>query len=144
MAACIQNATDVVKVFLGREAVDINRQDYLGLTALSLALINKGLEAALLRHDVDLTLPDTRGRTPLHWACNFDHRPLVSQLLQRDNVDPNARDNRGHTPLAYACGMDNVHLVALLLRHRDTDPNTVNNRGISEEIAAFLRAAGAK
>jgi ankyrin repeat protein len=50
MEACIQNATDVVKVFLDREAVDINRQDCSGLTALSLALKNEKLEAAWLEN----------------------------------------------------------------------------------------------
>jgi ankyrin repeat protein len=105
----------------------------------------------MAREDVDLTLPDIRGRTPLHWACCFDYT-LVSQLLQSNNVDPNARDISGHTPLAHA--LNDVRVVDLLLRRRDTDPNPVDNKGVSvltmatdcglEEIVSLLRAAGAK
>jgi ankyrin repeat protein len=113
----------------------------------------------LEREDVDINLPDGKGRTALFWACHHNCLELVDLLLEKDNIDPSVRDKSGRTPLAEACrvGSSPAIVRSLLLSHRDVDPNAVDNNGVSPlahllgnlfygdapEIQTLLLAAGA-
>ncbi|KAN0074193.1 Ankyrin repeat-containing domain protein [Elaphomyces granulatus] len=140
MCACEIGDLDIVKLFLDREDIDVNRQDYIsGETALDLAIIFGKLEAIKLlldRDDLDLNNSNNRYRwTPLHWACFYRNLPAVDLLLKRKDVDPNAKNYRGSTPLAYAsCWRqspphDELDFVHLLFTHPDIDPNPVDSNG---------------
>ena len=154
---------DMVKLLLGHERIDVNYQDPGGWTALNLAALNDDFgvaELLLEREDIDINLPNNRGRTPL-----FSSRAkLADLLLKKRGIDPNIRDViRGHTPLTDACRLLQVDKVRSLLSCPDTNPNAVDNNGVSiltylinkwhlearynrcryYEIKSLLRAAGA-
>ncbi|KAN0068684.1 Ankyrin repeat-containing domain protein [Elaphomyces granulatus] len=95
----------------------------------------------LEREDVDINLPDGKGRTALFWACRHNCLELVDLLLEKDHIDPNVRDIKsGRTPLAEACrvGSNPAIVRSLLLSHRGVDPNAVDNNGVSP-LAHLLR-----
>ncbi|XP_037790768.1 uncharacterized protein LOC119586145 [Penaeus monodon] len=62
----------------------------------------------------DLDCKDSSGRTPLHFAVEFEHPETVSFLLGR-NADAEAEDKRANRPLHYAIGTDSPRLVASVL-----------------------------
>lgn len=163
---------DVVRLLLDQKDIEVNRQDYLGRTALCEAAWCNRLEAAKLlleRKDIDVNLPENTGYNALQLACHYDYQTLVGLLLERDDIDPNFRDiDNGRTALAHVCHCPcrSTAIVRLLLSHPDTDPNAVDNDGVSiladfvncrnhdavnsplkyqrdNEIESLLRAAGA-
>lgn len=62
----------------------------------------------------DLDCKDSSGRTPLHFAVEYEHPETVSFLLGR-NADVEAQDKRANRPLHYAIGTDSPRLVASVL-----------------------------
>ncbi|RPA99103.1 ankyrin, partial [Choiromyces venosus 120613-1] len=81
----------VVKLLLGREDVDPNRQDRWGRTALSLAA-DKGyggvVKLLLGRESVDPNRPDNSNQTPLSWAVQRGHKEVVKMLQVRNSATP--------------------------------------------------------
>lgn len=51
--------------------------------------------------DVNVTLPETKGNTALHYACSMGDFEITLWLLE-NGADPNARTNKGATPLKCA------------------------------------------
>ena len=89
---------------------------------------------------------DKYGRTPLHYAINFDNYENVKLLLD-NGADVNAKDNEGKTPLYWAVEMGKYEIVKLLLEHgadvdiKDNDGHTPLHFAIDNykcEIANFL------
>ncbi|KAN0069067.1 Ankyrin repeat-containing domain protein [Elaphomyces granulatus] len=115
MRACEIGDPDIVKLYLDRKGIDLNRRDHRGCTALDKAIasyyITRGrlevIKLLLGQDNIDLNHRDntiTLGRTPLHRACIYGNLLAVDLLLKKkDIIDPNARDNSGATPLTYAC-----------------------------------------
>ena len=54
--------------------------------------------------------------TPLHYACEKNHKKVVKYLLERQ-VDANAVTARGRTPLHCACMAGHLEMVQLLKEH---------------------------
>jgi ankyrin repeat protein len=149
-----------VRQLLAQNNVDVNCRSIL-CTPLT-AACRPPLEIPKLlleQEDIDINLPDKKGRTALFWACHNNCLELVDLLLEKDNIDPNVRDiDSGRTPLAEACCVSSSPaIVCSLLSHRDTDPHALDNYGVSPlahwfrnpfhfytpEIKALLIAAGA-
>ncbi|KAF4343770.1 ankyrin repeat [Fusarium beomiforme] len=59
---------------------------------------------------------DSKGRTPLHFACIFGNEPAVSALLSI-GVSPDKRDGSSFTPLHYALMEGSVKCAQTLIRH---------------------------
>ncbi|KAN0069452.1 Ankyrin repeat-containing domain protein, partial [Elaphomyces granulatus] len=97
----------VVKLFLDRKEVDINKRCSMGgFTGLSRVAFNGNVEIAKLlldRADIDVNLPAKVGGTPLAWAAGCGFLSTVRSLLSRDDTDPNAIDNNGLSILDIVC-----------------------------------------
>ncbi|KAH6954495.1 ankyrin repeat-containing domain protein [Fusarium avenaceum] len=80
---------------------------------------------------VDISKPDSDGRTPLHLASAIGATHIVQLMLQYDNVKADVKDNEGRTPLYLAAygGMSNV--VEILLRLDTVDPDSKDMKGRS-------------
>ena len=50
-------------------------------------------------------------RTPLHYACQYNHAHVVQYLLSTGKVDPLAKDDVGKTPMYYATAKGNYNLL---------------------------------
>ncbi len=66
--------------------------------------------------DVNLTLPETKGNTALHYACGLGDVELVTWLLQ-NGADPNKLTDKGISPYKCAGGAQVKTIQALILQH---------------------------
>lgn len=64
---------------------------------------------------VDVTVADTFGLTPLHYACARGNRAAVEVLLTSGKVDVNVRDKQQNTPLHGACRVGDPWIVERML-----------------------------
>ncbi|MBQ2380864.1 MAG: ankyrin repeat domain-containing protein, partial [Akkermansia sp.] len=63
---------------------------------------------------VNLVLPNTNGRTALHYSCGIGSLSITRWLLEH-GANPNARDNNGMVPLR-CVGNDNRAAIIRVLQ----------------------------
>ncbi len=85
----------------------------------------------LMKHEADVNVMDGSKLTPLYWAIENPHRPVVEHLLSHPDIDVNCQTDGQSTPLHIACRYGNLHLIELLLANskckvdiRDIDGRT--------------------
>jgi len=121
--------------------VDFNHQDFLGQTALHIALgcttYSSGrLSMYLISRGADPNLKTIFGHTALHYAASLGQLKLCAALLGK-GVDVNARDAIKRTPLLYAVCHGQLSVVELLLDFHDTD-RTIGPSSASCPLRAAL------
>ena len=85
---------EVVKIFLGREGVNLNQVD------------------------------QEYGRTPLSWAAGNGHSRIVKMLLEREGVNPNQTDTfHRRTPLWWAAEGGHEGIVKMLSERGGVNPD---------------------
>ena len=91
---------------------------------------------------------ETGGKTPLHYACQYNQLPIVQYLLSKC-VESSIQDLEGDTPLHMACRNGHVEIVRELTK-RHTITGLKNNRGdtafdVTEDVQILdvLKGAGA-
>ena len=85
------------------------------------------MEALLDHEDINLTIRDGNGDTPLHEACFHGHEEVVKVLLEKMTTDGkpdvtkvNIKNKAGLTPFHIACREDHHEIVEQLLdKHPD-------------------------
>jgi ankyrin repeat protein len=95
-------------------------------------------DAVAIRHDrlvelfisanVNLTEPDSRGRTPLHHAIAHRNWPLADRLLTADPTATSIADSEGLTPLMLAAAHGHAPIIRRLL-DAGADPNAADESG---------------
>ncbi|TAL64649.1 MAG: ankyrin repeat domain-containing protein [Legionella sp.] len=92
--------------------------DEYGFTPLIECVITRQRKIAeeLLRHKVDVNKPDVTGRTPLHWAVDYNDLEL-SRLFLQYGADPNAYTRNGLSVLVYPVLRGQDPLKQLLYQH---------------------------
>jgi ankyrin repeat protein len=85
----------------------------------------------LLKSSHTLFLRDADHRTPLAWAAEQGHEPIVKLLLSMDGVEVNAADRNGWTPLFLAAMRRHESVVALLLATDSIDTGFKNKFGLN-------------
>ncbi|KAJ3547601.1 hypothetical protein NM208_g1444 [Fusarium decemcellulare] len=96
------------------------------MTALHL-VANFGLHEEITRLWEDGIQPEEKdifGRTPLSYAAEKGHEPVVKELLATGEVDPYSRDECDRTPLSYAAEQGHVSVARRLLESREVDLET--------------------
>lgn len=91
-------------------------------------LINKG---------VNVSAPDSKGRTALHFAATQNNEFLIKVLLDC-GADPNAKDVNENTPLHLAACGNHINIVTQLLRE-GTDVQLVDQSGRTPLDVAISR-----
>lgn len=118
---------------------DVCLRDADGNTVLILATMNRRLSTIWVLCDRArascIDLPNNRGQTALHIACELSDLALVSCLLKQ-GADPNlpmkTRGNKGHTPIVSAVLTGNHEVVlALLTAGSRLDIDIENRRGLT-------------
>ena len=68
---------------------------------------------------------DETDRTPLSWAAEYGHEPVVRMLIEREEVDINSKDNRYEkTPLSWAAEKGHEAVVQLLIKRDGVEINS--------------------
>ncbi|KAF5544207.1 alpha-latrocrustotoxin-Lt1a [Fusarium phyllophilum] len=93
----------------------------------------------LERSDMDASVPDSEGQTPLFWAIQYKRVDIVKLLLQRQEVNPGTPSRNGFTPLQVAVGVRSLPLVELLLQREE-----VNARRTDAGNSSALHIAAAR
>jgi len=99
----------------------LNLRDAHGATPAAWACRSghKGALELLLARGANVTIPNHKGQTPLHFLCLLEPIDLsmVNIVLEQRMVDPDARDLEGRTPLGYCVMKQQVEAVHALLGH---------------------------
>jgi hypothetical protein len=77
----------------------------------------------------DLDQQDIRRRTPLSWAAENGHGPIVTLLLDTGKVNVDSKGNDGQTPLSWAARNGKEAIVKLLLDTGKVDVDSTDNDG---------------
>ena len=122
----------VVKILLGRDDINPDKEDNNGGTPLWWAAYNghEGVVKMILgRDDVNPDKPDINSRTPLWCAANNGHEGVVKVLLGRDDVSPGSPDISSRTPLWCAANNGHERVVEILLGRDDVNPDKPDSNG---------------
>jgi ankyrin repeat protein len=65
----------------------------------------------LIHFGTDFNTLDSYGRSPLHWACKFNHTNLVKRLLSLKGISLNIKDNEGKSEMWYAVKAQNTQII---------------------------------
>jgi len=147
--------TELVKLLLDTEKVDVNFKDPGGRTPLSWAA-HAGSEAVvkllLETHGVEIDVRDSDGQSPLWCAASTGSEAVVKLLLETGRVDPDSKDRFGETPLLKAAYRNSAPVVKMLLETGKVDVNQGSTSGApifyalihnqSEEIVEMLLETG--
>jgi ankyrin repeat protein len=130
-----------VLTFFHEHKLNLDTRDYLGQSALHLAMGNpfsnihrKHAEVVelLLKYGADPTIRDKQGATPLHVAAGLvGQAPAAKAIVEKGKgVQIDAQDERGNTPLHRAAAFANVALLDYLLKQK-ADPAIMNKDGLT-------------
>ena len=130
--ASLKGHTQIVKMLLQDEAIDVNARDENGAVAPSCRRVHK---MNWNRHRPDISLSrwpsleemnwdgDPLGLisiqdrpVALHYASIGGHAEIVKMLLRDEAIDVNARDDFDATPLHYASHLGRTEIVDILLQ----------------------------
>ncbi len=121
-----------VAEMLIKAGININSQDYGGMTPLNLAVRQGRAEMVdrLLAAGADVNLPDGSKESPLHQAAALSNVSLeILETLLKKGANPNLKNLYGATPLySVATWSENLDKVKVLLK-AGADPMIETNEG---------------
>lgn len=102
---------------------------------------HKSTIALLATPSIDINLSDSRGRSPLFWACGTGRSEAVRLLLSHDSIKVNTMTSRTETALSWACSSGNASCVKLLLERGDLDVNAhIGEHGFTALMVAVANS----
>lgn len=81
---------------------------------------------------------DEDERLPLHWACSYNHLPIVGLLASRRDFDPDVQDGSGWTPLMIASSLTEGDEVVDLLLSKGADVNAKSRISVPSKDYATI------
>ena len=132
MLSCIKGRSNVARYLL-KSGADLTLKGDDGMTCLHLAAQSGHLECAhLVLNQTNLprnfiNMQDEGGWTPLVWACENKHDPVIKYLLER-GADPLITDAEGNITLHWAALSGSMTTCERLL-NAGVDVNSINNIG---------------
>lgn len=128
-AAC-RGKIAVVKEFLSLEGVELDAQDYMGITALGWA-VGRGYEEIsmlLLDHGADPNIKDHQGRSIVHHAAHSSLQATLRMVLAWKNIQIHGQNEDGYTALHIAAQRGRVGCVEDLV-DAGIDPDILSYAG---------------
>ena len=112
MAACKNGDCETVKLLIGKNGVDINKEDDFQETPLYIACENGHLEVVklLIKNGADINKADENQATPLYIVCQNGHLGVVKLLLKNNETATPRR-----TLLEMSCRKKNIEIARFLL-----------------------------
>lgn len=140
--ACWAKDRALVDTLLKNRA-DVGLTDKNGMTPLHVVAHSstdeKEITNALLDCSANVNAVDSIGRSPLHWACFFEKKLTVFQILNK-SVDVNLTDYRGDTPLHLSCIGKGVEISDMLIK-KGAEVSATNRRGRTALHMAVLQGS---
>jgi ankyrin repeat protein len=131
----------VVDLLLTQVAIDMNRKDGKGMTALCHAAAaghTSVVKRLLAEPKVKVNTQDKRGRTPLCWALKKQHASVAKILVSDRRVNVTVRDKKtGRDPLLIAAENGRRDVVEALLQRPDIDLNAYKDAGLTYTLGAI-------
>ncbi|OUM58585.1 hypothetical protein PIROE2DRAFT_16087 [Piromyces sp. E2] len=94
--------------------------EYTPLTfATAMVRISKTIMNVLLQYGADINKKNSRGNTPLMYACSKNDEEKLFFLLKKGASVTTEKNIQGHTSLTYACDHNNAVMVKVLLNHQE-------------------------
>ena len=140
-AAC--TATNVMKLLLERDDIDVNSRDTSRATAICYAMrppmetvdrVTDEFEALRLlvaQDEVDVNCADSFGDNALMGAAIAGDRRMVDLLMSREELDINASNRFGETALSRAVVLGNIDVIKILLARNDLKADERNKLGLT-------------
>lgn len=128
MTAITKDRIDILQDLIANKNVDLNKQDYSGVTALMCVAMQGKVEAVrllLANTRIDPNIQDRSGSTALMFAAAYNKDEVVKMLLADARVDPNKVDEDWNTALTWAVEKNAVLAVKELLLDKRVDVNVV-------------------
>ena len=92
--------------------------------------------------DLDVNEKDSRsGKTPLHYAIEYEYERLITKLLARSDLQANLKDKEGETPLITAVRLKQTKTITALLRHPSIKINETKGNGDTALLIAVRAQA---
>ncbi|KAM5475104.1 hypothetical protein MauCBS54593_001576 [Microsporum audouinii] len=147
-AAC--TATEVMKLLLKRNDINVNHVNAAGATAICysmrppMELVCKvtdeleTLELLAARDDVDVNWADRNGDTPLIGAVIAGDPRMVKALMGRKELNVNARNRFDETALSRSVLLGNTAIVKILLGRDDIEADKKNKLGQTPLLMAAI------
>lgn len=130
--------TQIIKMLLEDERVDVNTINHHGLTPLYSAGESNLMDVfKLLMGDsrIDLDAKDSDGNTILHIVCKSGSYHIVKLLIEHNpDIDLNMKNGAGETPFFLACGLIGIFplpLINYLLSNKEIDIDAETNLGLT-------------
>ena len=136
MIACQAAKEDIINLMIEKE-VDVNAQNYMGVTALHIVCYDATSKSysmceRLIQAGAGIDAADAEGCTPLHYAASGGHASLVALLLMY-GAEAGRQDAMGYTAQDYAVQSNHMEVVQLLF-HTQDEEGSGGDTGVSEEI----------
>lgn len=136
LVASIQGFNGVAAELLAQSAIDVNKADPNGSTALARSAFNGRMEVLrqLMAHPhCDLNKVDKFGASALLRACQSKKIDCCQLLLAHTSTDATLMDNKGTSPLLLSCATGDVTIVdaILLSKAGRRDINRANEKGVT-------------
>jgi len=138
MLAVLQLRIDLIKLFIEKEHVDINKQNFTGESALLLACQNNFMTHSvkvqlvryLIRCGANIQLSNLDGNTALHYSSGFGDESLVNLLIQQ-GAFINSQNEKGETALHWAVMNGMISNVDILLKSGEVLIDLKNENGLT-------------
>ena len=92
--------------------------------------------------DLDVNEKDSHsGKTPLHYAIEYEYKRLITKLLARSDLQVNLKNKDGETPLISAVRLKQTQTITALLRHSSIKVNEQNGNGDTALLIAVRAQA---
>ncbi|XP_022085273.1 histone-lysine N-methyltransferase EHMT2-like [Acanthaster planci] len=118
----VENGYNDCMKYLIKHGAAVEHRDDEGMTILHLAAKTGNLEAVkhiMSLRKINSNSQDDGGWTPIIWAAEYKHIPVVKYLIER-GADPNVRDKEGNSGLHWAVFSGSEDVAELFLnRHCD-------------------------
>lgn len=137
MIACKFGSPEMIECFLTKqERVKVNLANKNQETALILAIKKQDARIVKLlfqfvKLDLNLTVADETGDSPLMCAVRLQNCEIIQYLLQHPSIQINTMNKQSKSPLLIATELNALNVVQTLLSHPSCDVNIANADGIT-------------
>jgi len=127
--ACISNNTDIIKLLLKNNNVDLNYTNKHNNNALIISCMNSNEEIAmiLLNKNINYLKININNDNALLWSCYNNLKNVAFYLLSKNDIDINHVNNNNRNCLILATVNNNEKIILKILENNNINYNFYDN-----------------